>query len=265
MAFEVSLSSDTGAVLLTGASSGLGQALALTFARLGRPLHLLGRDSVRLEATAELCRKEGVFVSTYLADVRDRQRMSAVVEEADSRKPLGIVIANAGIGGRAVLTPACGEVSDVADDLIDINLRGVIHTLGPAIQPMLDRRRGTLVVIGSLAGFVGLPSSPLYSGVKAALRAYTDGLSSRLRVKGIDVTLVSPGFIATPMSQSLEVPMPFLQSPEKAAERIVRGLDRGAAHIAFPRRLWVAAAAVSVLPTGMRRRILRTVDKGNVL
>lgn len=230
------MSFDPQHVLITGASSGIGAALARRLAAPGRRLTLLGRDTARLTALAGGLPGE---VRTVVVDVRDRDGMTEAIEAAFATGPVDLLIANAGISG--------GD----ARQLMAVNVQGVLNTVEPAIPLLLARGRGQLALMSSLAGFRGLPNAPAYCASKAAVRLYGEGLRPRLGRAGIRVSVICPGFIATPLTADNPFPMPFLMSAEQAAERIVAGLARNRARIAFPRRAYWPTLATTLLPAAL--------------
>jgi short-subunit dehydrogenase len=220
-------------VLITGASSGIGAALARRLAAPGRRLTLLGRDPARLAAVAE-----GLagMPRTLSVDVCDEPAMAQAIDSAFAVAPVDMLIANAGISGGDART------------LMAVNVQGILNTVEPAIPRLCAQGHGQLAVMSSLAGFRGLPNAPAYCASKAAVRLYGEGLRGRLGRHGIKVSVICPGFVATPLTARNPFPMPFLLSPERAAERIVAALARNRARIAFPRRLYWATLAGSLLP-----------------
>lgn len=166
------------------------------------------------------------------------------------------MIAGAGLGGGHALAPRGGERGQQARDLMAVNMLGVLNTLTP-LQPRMARRgAGHVVIIGSVQGGIGLPQAPVYSASKAALRIYADATRRLLRPQGVAVTLVLPGFVDTPMSQSLTTPRPWLWNPERAARRIARDVARGARLSAFPWQLRLAVALGAWAPDAVVDRIL---------
>jgi len=239
-------------ILITGASSGLGAALARVFAAPRYAVSLFGRDAARLSAVAEACRPTAGSVETFACDVTDADRMSDTLGLLDARQPVDIVIANAGIGGSAAIVTSTGEPLDIARTIADVNLLGVINTVVPLIDRLCGRKRGHIVIVGSMAGAQGLAESPVYSATKAAVRVYGEGLRRLLAPQGIKVTVIVPGFIETPMSRSLPFPRPFEWSAERAAARIARGIERNEAEVVFPWQLRVASGAVRLMPLRLR-------------
>jgi len=235
-------------VVISGASSGLGSALAQAYSRAGNRLTLFGRDPERLAAVAEACRGQASAVVTVACDVTDSREMQARLAQADGERPVDILIANAGIGGREVLAPAYGESPQLARSILDINTLGVVNTVSPLLEAFAKRRRGHVVIISSVMAFQGLAEAPVYAASKAAVRTYGQGLRRLLAAHDIHVTVVCPGFIATPMSQSLPFEGPFMVSAEAAARRIVKGVARREREIVFPWQLKLLAGAAALLP-----------------
>jgi short-subunit dehydrogenase len=220
-------------VLITGASRGIGRALALHYAREGSQLALIGRDDARLEAVAGECRKLGVGVSLNALDVRNRTEMASRITALDDVTPIDLVIANA---GTMAGTPARGTVepADAAHAVIETNILGVLNTVQPLLTTMIARRRGQIAIVSSIAGFIPLPDSPSYCASKAAVLNYGLSLRTLLASYGIAVSEVCPGYVTTPMMSRESGAKPFAMSPERAALLIVKGLDRNRAVIAFP-------------------------------
>ena len=234
-------------ILLTGASSGIGRALALRYASEGRSLALFGRDAARLEAVAAECRTKGAEADVTVADVRDRRGMAIRIAEADAREPLDLVIANAGVS--TGLSPGqIVEDPEAVRGALSINVNGVFNTVEPAIEAMCARRRGQIAVVGSMAGLRGLPYSPAYCASKAAVHLYADSLRGALAPHGVHVSLIVPGFVTTPMTAKLKAWQPGRMSDARAAEIIMRGLDKRAAVIAFPLFVYYAMKLFGLLP-----------------
>lgn len=230
------MSFDPGHVLITGASSGIGAALARRLARPGRRLTLFGRDSERLGLVAADCPGS---VETVSVDVADAPAMAEAIDAAFATAPVDLLVANAGISG--------GD----AGTLMAVNVQGVVNTVEPAILHWRTQGHGQLALMSSLAGFRGLPNAPAYCASKAAVRLYGEGLRGKLGQIGIRVSVICPGFIATPLTANNPFPMPFLMSAEAAAERIARGLAANRARIAFPRRLYWPTLLGSLLPAAL--------------
>ncbi len=246
------------AILITGASSGIGAALARTYAEPGTTLFLGGRDIDRLHAVAESCRRDGAAVETAAHDVTDRDAMANWVRACDDQAPLTLAIANAGISAG---TGGAGEGADQARHVFTVNVDGTINTLMPALDAMRPRQAGQLAVMASLAGFRGFPGAPAYCGSKAAVKVWGEALRGWVAADGIGVSVICPGFIKTPMSDGNPYPMPFLMEADKAARIIRRGLTRNRARIAFPLPVYLAALAAGALPPAWTDRLFRGMPR----
>lgn len=239
-------------ILITGASSGIGRALALEYARPGVTLALAGRDAARLAATAEACRQGGAEAHPRRLDVTDAAAAAAWIAEAEARAPLDLVIANAGISAG---TGGGEEAADQARRIFAVNVDGVVNTVLPALTAMRARRRGQVAVMSSLAGFVGLAGAPAYCASKACVRIWGEALRGWLAPDGIGVSVICPGFVASPMTAVNTFPMPLLMPAEAAAKRIAKGLAADKARIAFPLPLYWAVLALAAVPPALRDRI----------
>ncbi len=242
-------------ILITGASSGIGEALARHYAGPGVYLALSGRDASRLEAVAQSCRARGAEAETAVLDVADRDAMRRWMEDFDRRRPLDLVIANAGIagdsGGRG------GDLNeDQTRDIFAVNMAGVLNTLFPAIGPMRQRGRGQLALVSSLAGFRGLPSSPAYSASKVMVKAYGEALRGVLADDGVGVSVICPGFVESRITAKNKFPMPLIMTADKAARIIARGLSRNRLLIAFPWPLAAILWSLNLLPPCWANKLL---------
>ena len=236
---------DAQSILITGASSGIGEALARAYAAPGVSLALGGRDASRLEGCAATCRVRGATVSVAMVDVTEADKVAAWVRHADSAAPLDLVIANAGISAGTGLG---GESPEQTRAIFGVNLDGVLNTVLPAIPLLQARRRGQIALMSSLAAFRGFPGAPAYCASKAAVRVWGEGLRGSLGSDGIEVSVICPGFVESRMTEVNRFPMPFLMSAERAATIIRRGLARNQARIAFPLPIHAAAWALGTLP-----------------
>ena len=228
-------------ILITGASSGLGEALALAYARKGATLILTGRNQERLARTAQKVEQLGGKAVVHAVDVRQKEAMDALIKKVDQEHPLDLVIANAGISAG---TAKGEESSSQSRSIFETNLDGVLYTLWPVIPLMKERGRGQIAIMSSLAGFRGLAGAPSYGASKAAVRVYGEALRDELAPHGIGVNVICPGFVKTPMTDVNSFKMPFLMETDKAARIIKRGLDKNSPRIAFP---WPMVALVWLL------------------
>ncbi len=245
-------------ILITGASSGIGAALARCYARPGTSLALGGRDRIRLDRIAEECRRQGAEVTPEAVDVTDSAATKAWVERADGHRPLDLVIANAGVSAG---TGGGEESGDQARRILATNVDGVINTALPAIAAMRSRRAGQIAVMSSLAGFRGFPGSPSYSTSKAAVRVLGEAWRGWLAADGIGVCVICPGFVATPMTAVNRFAMPFLVEVDRAARAIQRGLDRNHSRIAFPWPMYAAALLLAALPPSITDPLVRVLPR----
>ncbi len=233
------------AIFITGASSGIGEALAVRLAAPGRNLGLLARREEELQRVAAQCRSRGATVSIFPVDVRD----SGVVQSAARRflRAVGrvdVVIANAGVSRRDNESP---DEAYLSRQIIETNLLGVINTLAPFIDEMDRAGSGSLVAISSVAGVRGLPNVGAYSASKAAVNTWMESLRIRLRGR-VHVMTVCPGFVATPMTASNRFRMLWLITADDAAARIERGIERKNPVLVFPVPMRVLAAITRLMP-----------------
>lgn len=243
-------------VVITGASSGLGAALALHYAAPGRLLSLGGRDTARLDTVSDACQGRGAIVEAMAVEVTDAAAMDSWLIGRDDAAPVDLVIAGAGIGGAAVVTAGMPETGDRARLIMAVNMGGVVNTVAPLLPRLIARRSGSVALIGSISGAVGLPQSPAYCASKAAVAVYGDALRRLLRQHGVRLTNILPGFIDTPMSQSLDLARPFLWTAEQAAQRIARDIARGRGQSVFPWQLRLAIGLQNILPLALTDSIL---------
>lgn len=231
-------------ILITGASSGVGEALAMAYADKGITLLLLGRDSIRLTDIEVQCRMMGAMVQSACIDVREVDAMHEWILAQDALHPIELVIANAGISGG---TLGLGENEEQARSIFDVNVTGVLNTIMPIIPRMQERKFGQIAIMSSLASFRALSGAPAYSASKAAVRFYGEALRGVLKPHNIAVNVICPGYIKTPMTAVNAFPMPFMMSAESAAEYIKHALSCGKRRIAFPKRLYFPLYFLSML------------------
>jgi short-subunit dehydrogenase len=236
-------------VLITGASSGIGAALARTYAGPGVRLALFGRDEARTRAVAETCRAKGALVAAVLVDVTDAETMAQAVTLVDDAHSLDLVIANAGIAG----TMLRGD--DGTAQLFAVNVMGVVHTVEPLLPRLVERGHGQVAFMSSLASFVARPGAAAYCASKAAVRIWGEGLRERLAPKGVEVSVICPGFIDTPLTRKNPFPMPMLMDAEAAARLIKDRLARGQGRIAFPLPLYWGARFAGLFPASLQQRL----------
>jgi len=244
-------------VLITGASGGIGAALARACAAPGGVLHLAGRDAARLRAVADACRGRGAVAHAQAIDVRDAAAMADWIAAAGR---LDLVVANAGIGGG--IDDGTPEPPEQVRALFAANLDGALNTVLPALAAMLrqppgpDGVRGRIAAVASIAAFVPAPGAPSYCASKAALDVWMTATATHARPRGVRLTSVCPGYVRTAMTAANRFPMPGLMDAERAAGIILRGVAAGRMRVAFP--WWMAAAArlLGALPPRMSGALL---------
>jgi short-subunit dehydrogenase len=241
-------------ILITGASNGIGAALATGYAAPGVFLALGGRNLERLEAIARQSRERGAEVAVQPIDVVDRAAMARWIGSVDDSHPLDLVIANAGISAG---TARSADAEEKVREIFAINVEGLLNTTDPAIARMRPRRRGQLALVSSIAGFRGMPGTVAYAASKAAVRSYGEGLRGALWEDGIGVSVICPGFVVSGMTAVNTFSMPFIMPADKAARIIRRGLARDRARIAFPWPMYFAVWLLSALPPAWTDPALR--------
>jgi short-subunit dehydrogenase len=231
-------------VFLTGASSGIGAALARHYAAAGATVALVARRRRELERLAQ---ELPLPCEIYPADVRDA---AGLVEAAGhfigKHGHPDVVIANAGVSVGTLTDRA--EDTAVFQEILDINVVGLVNTFQPFLAGLRERRAGTLAGIASVAGYRGLPGAGAYSASKAAAIAYLESLRLELRGSGVRVVTICPGFVDTPMTRVNPYPMPFLMRPETAAANIAAAIARGTRYTVVPWQMAVVARLLHVLP-----------------
>ena len=233
----------SGIIVITGASSGIGAALARHYARPNRRIALLGRSVERLHQIAQTCRAVGANAELHALDVRDRAGMAKCLLGLDRKAPIDLLIANAGVLTGTSRAGVSENLEDAAK-LVDINVIGTMNTVLPVLPLMQGRQRGRIAIMSSLAAIAPLPDAPAYSASKAALLAYGLALRDQVEHSGVKVNVVCPGYVTTPMSARESGWHPFEITAEAAAQKIARGLDRDVPVIAFPLPLaWLARSA----------------------
>lgn len=241
-------------VFLTGASSGIGEALALAMAERGAILGLVARRRKMLEDLAHKCEALGAAVSIYDCDVTDAACLAAAADNLRAEfGKIDILIANAGIGGNTEETRRL-EPANVKE-VIDINLLGAVNSVHAVLPAMLENQSGQLVAISSLAGFRGLPRSAAYCASKAGMTAFFESVRLDVQHKGVAVTIIQPGFIKTPLTSGREAQMPYLMELSDAIPFFLRAIEKQKKFAAFPWQLATLVRAARIFPAALYDRV----------
>ena len=240
-------------VLITGASSGIGRGLARALGQRGARLGLVARRTDLLaEVVNEIEQGSGQALA-LAADVQDAAGMKEAADRLRARfGPIDILIANAGIG--TTTDAAELDATEVAR-IFGVNVVGAASSVQAVVPDMVSRGSGHLVAISSLAGYRGIPKSASYGASKAALSLFFESLRLDLKPRGIDVTIIHPGFIKTPLTAGRESQMPFLMELDYAVDKIIRAIEKKRKSYAFPWQLASIVRLGMVMPTGLYDRL----------
>jgi short-subunit dehydrogenase len=244
---------------ITGASSGLGRGLAIRLAKEGHAIGLAARRKDRLEAVAEGVRAAGGTAAVFPCDVGQRDEVSAAVDECVTQLgPVDLLIANAGM---SVNTRVDAFDAAAVETVIRTNLLGAVYATEAVLQSMRTRRKGQIVAVSSIAGFGGLPLSAAYSASKGGMTNFFESLRIDLRGSGVDVTVITPGFIKTPLTDHNRHAMPFLMELDPAVELMVRAIKKRKKCVAFPWPLALAVKTARLLPRPAYDWLASRVDR----
>lgn len=257
---------EDGAAWVTGASSGIGKALALMLAKRGFTVFATARSKDELEKLVQQASGLSGSVVAAQGDVTDAARMAEIVGMIETGHGLALAVFNAGI-----YIPVHGETLRLEDfdKTFAVNLSGVTNGLVPALAPMNRRGRGQVVIVSSVTGYGGMPTSAAYGATKAALINMAESLKFDLDKTGVTVQVVNPGFVDTPATSGNAFTMPALMTPDAAAEAIADGIEKAGFEITFPKRFTYALKGLNLLPyslyfalmnagTGWKKRPLET-------
>lgn len=241
-------------VFLTGASSGIGEGLAIEMARRGAIVGLAARRKELLDDLSDRCRKLGGKPRAFAVDVTDEIAVADAAEEMRSEfGRIDVLIANAGIGGNDGETRAYSPRA--VRKVVETNLIGAVNAVHAVLPKMVERGSGQIVAISSLAGFRGLPKSAAYSASKAAMTAFFESVRLDVKHKGIDVTIIHPGFIKTPLTSGRQNKMPFLMELEDAVPLFIKAIEKKKRFAAFPWQLATVVRAGRLMPAWLYDRI----------
>lgn len=249
-------------IVITGASSGLGAALALHYATSENQLVLIARREERLNDVAQKCKENGAEVEAIIADVNDFERMGEIGKYV-CEQPIDRIILNAGVS-----VGHSGGVTPFEDfhRLFQTNFLSVHALLEPIIPKLIEQKSGEIIFISSLASLFTMPTSIAYSSSKRALNAYAEGLHYQLKPQGITVMTIMPGFIESEMTQKNRFTMPFFMNTKEGIARITHAIERKKIRYAFPFRFYLMIRIVSMLPQPLRDKIVNFTNfkKGDI-
>lgn len=248
-------------ILITGATGGIGGALATAYAAPGVTLILQGRRLDRLEELAAQCRAAGARVVLQALDVQDLETLRQWISEISRSEQPNLIIVCAGVN-TSTGTNGNGEIWELSHALIEINVLATLATVQAALPAMRKRKSGQIALFSSLAGWRGLPATPSYSASKAAIKAYGEAMRDLLITDGVKINVIMPGYIESKMCFEMPGPKPLLWTPDKAARRIQRGLAANQARISFPFPLNLGCWALGMIPPRLSSIILRWLNYG---
>jgi len=241
-------------VLLTGASSGIGEALALEIAARGATVGLLARRAKMLQNISVKIERNGGTARTFAADITDANAVSEAAQNLRNEfGAIDVLIANAGIGGNDKETR--NLEADAVTKIINTNLIGAVNSIAAVLPQMLERESGQIVAISSLAGFRGLPKSAAYCASKAGMTAYFESVRLDVQSRGVAVTIIQPGFIKTPLTAGREAEMPFLMELDDAIPLFLNAIERRKKFAAFPWQLATLVRAAQIFPARLYDKI----------
>lgn len=240
-------------VLITGASSGIGRGLALDLAKRGARVGLLARRKGLLDEIVKEIQDDGGRAVALAANVQDLPAVREAVDQLQTDfGPIDVLVANAGVG---VSNDAAALDASAVARVIGVNVIGAANCVAAVVPSMVDRGHGRLVAISSLAAYRGLPKSAAYCGSKAAVSAFFESLRLDLQGKGVEVTIIHPGFIKTPLTAGRHAQMPFLMELEDAITKIVWAIEKRRKSYAFPWQLATIVRAGMLMPNFMYDKI----------
>lgn len=241
-------------ILITGATSGIGKALVEEYSQPTNFLILVGRCELKLKALCNECQRFDTSAVYYVVDFELPNDVIVLSEEIAATHQVDLLISNAGVTS----STEGGQIEDweKIEALTAVNYRSAIAIAQPFIHQMQKRGSGHIAYVSSLAAYRGMPLTPSYAASKAALKSYAEAMRGLLKPQSIHVSIVTPGFVKTAMSDQFPGDRPFLWSAERAARYIKQGLDRKKAYISFPKLLTIGMKLLSCLPAWLSDSIL---------
>ncbi len=244
-------------ILISGASSGIGQALAMHYAMSAKTLILLGRNPLRMEQTHKACQRAGLEIISHLGDVNDQRSMHTFLQPLLQTHSIDIAFLNAGQSAKqARQYEDCHSAQSQDHALINSHLHGMINMLHPIMEKMQQQKSGHIVFMSSLNAFIPLSQSPIYGAVKAAVLHYGLALYPRLKKQGVNVSIICPGFVKSRLTKLNPFKMPGLLEAPCAAKIIDKGLKKKKLIIGFPWRNYTATRCFALLPKSWQIALL---------
>jgi short-subunit dehydrogenase len=241
-------------IILTGASSGIGRALAIEYGKRGGRLVLVARREDRLRETAAEVERAGGRAVILVDDVSTPGNAERALALADERfGGVDIIIMNAALGGPSF---ARDFTAANAERLMEVNYYSVVRMISAALPRMLAEKRGQLVAVSSLAAYRGMPGSGAYNASKAAVTVLMESLRTELRGSGVSLTTIAPGFVRSEMTAENEFRMPFLMNADTAARRMARAIDRKTSEYRFPLPTSLLMRGAELMPNWLYDRLL---------
>ena len=246
-------------IWLTGASYGIGRALAVELAARGAVLGLTARSREKLDTLRDELAARGAAVHVLPGDVTDAARMKEVAAElTEQAGPIDMLIANAGT--HLFTVPEAFDADEYLG-LMDLNYGGMLRCIEAVLPGMLERKRGHIVGVASLAGYRALPRAAAYGASKAAAHHFLDGIRFHLAEHGLRVTVINPGFVKTPLTDKNDFHMPFLIDADKAARIMCDGIARGKDEVSFPIPFNWTIKLMRIIPFWLYKPMMRHVWK----
>ena len=248
-------------IIITGASGGIGAALAKIYANPDVTLGLIARNQEKLKLIANECKQLGANVLYASIDVTDTETLQSWISSFDQNTPIDLLIANAGVTS-GIGKNGEAESWSAISKVLDTNLYGVVASIYPLIEPMRKRKAGQIALVSSLAAYRGLPITPSYCASKAGVKVYGEALRGWLAEEGVKVSVICPGFVKSAMSDQFEGDKPFLITTDKAASIIKSGLEKNKARISFPFPLNLGTWFLMLLPSFISDLIIDRISYG---